>query len=284
MAYEQGRIASGDVDIFYRKFGKPGAVPLILFHGGNYYDSVDWIDVATALSHDREVVSFDGRGFGESGWSSSKDYSHAAQMGDAMALLDHLGWHSAIAVGHSRGGAYALLMASRFPERTGGLVIIDYCPGFGIGPRGMPIVMTQSIDNTFRVFHDARAALASTSRYGYAPGDTARRERFESLLRETDGGVVIAKRDPDFANQVPTLPSAFAPLQVGDMWEELSKVHVATLIFRASKSKAGYMAEDIARLRQDYPQIQLVEIESDHDVVAEAPDALVAEVAAWLKE
>ena len=89
MSHEQGRIESGDVRIFYRRFGKPGASPILLFHGGNYYDSVDWIEVATALSQDREVVVFDARGFGESGWSPSKDYSHAAHMADDEGHQSH---------------------------------------------------------------------------------------------------------------------------------------------------------------------------------------------------
>lgn len=282
MSHEQGRINSGDVQIFYRRFGKPGGCPILLFHGGNYYDSVDWIDVATALAQDREVIAFDARGFGESGWSPSKDYSHAAHMADAIGLLDHLGWTYAIAVGHSRGGAYALLLAARHPERTRGLVMIDYCPGFGIGPRGMPVVMTQSVGNTAKVFPDSGAALASTSRFKFASDDAALRSRFESILKKTPDGVVIAKRDPDFSNQVPTAPSPFGVLDVGDMWAELKNVRVPGLVFRALKSNAGYAGEDIARLRREHPDIRIVDIASGHDVVGEAPDDLTVEIRKWL--
>ena len=56
MAYEHrtGRVNSGDVTLFYRIFGKPGATPILILHGSNYYDSVDWIEVASALATDRE--------------------------------------------------------------------------------------------------------------------------------------------------------------------------------------------------------------------------------------
>jgi pimeloyl-ACP methyl ester carboxylesterase len=60
MAVEQrtGRVNSGDVSIFYRAFGAPGRTPILLLHGSNYYDSYDWIGVASgagpiALGADR---------------------------------------------------------------------------------------------------------------------------------------------------------------------------------------------------------------------------------------
>ena len=75
-ARADGRFASGDVTIFYRSFGKPGKTPLILMHGADNFDSFDWIPVAEKLATDREVVCFDMRGFGESTWSPSKNYSY----------------------------------------------------------------------------------------------------------------------------------------------------------------------------------------------------------------
>ena len=82
-----GRVNSGDVSIFYRAFGTRGQTPILLMHGANYFDSYDWIGVAEALATDREVASFDKRGFGESGWSPSKDYSVDANMGDILAVI-----------------------------------------------------------------------------------------------------------------------------------------------------------------------------------------------------
>ncbi len=78
VAQRTGRINSGDVSLFYRAFGSPGATPILILHGSNYYDSYDWIGVATALAADREVVVHDKRGWGESTWSPSKDYSYDA--------------------------------------------------------------------------------------------------------------------------------------------------------------------------------------------------------------
>src|SRR5258708_31052105 len=74
MAVEQriARVNSGDVSLFYRVFGAPGKTPLAILHGSNYYDSYDWINVATQLATDRQGVTPVRRGWGKSTWSPSK--------------------------------------------------------------------------------------------------------------------------------------------------------------------------------------------------------------------
>ena len=86
---------SGDVSIFYRAFGTRGRTPILVMHGANYFDSYDWIGVAGALASDREVVAFDRRGWGESTWSPSKDYSLDAHVSDALAVVAQMGWDEA---------------------------------------------------------------------------------------------------------------------------------------------------------------------------------------------
>ena len=121
---EAGTIRSGDVNLYYRRFGAGAGTPLLIAHGANYYDSADWTGVATNLADAHEVVAWDTRGFGRSDWSPRKDYSWDAQMADIHVLMDRFGWSKAVILGHSFGGAYAMLFAARFPERTAGLVIV----------------------------------------------------------------------------------------------------------------------------------------------------------------
>ena len=56
--HRTGSATSGDVELFYRRFGHPGEIPVLILHGDNYYDSYDWIEVASAISEDRAVVAF----------------------------------------------------------------------------------------------------------------------------------------------------------------------------------------------------------------------------------
>ena len=93
--HRTGTVQSGDVALFYRAFGPErssgGKTPLIIMHGSNYFDSYDWIGVASGLSQDRQVVVFDHRGFGHSGWSDYKDYSLDALSTDIMNVSAHFG-------------------------------------------------------------------------------------------------------------------------------------------------------------------------------------------------
>src|SRR3989442_13856086 len=151
-----GRVNSGDVSIFFRAFGARGRTPILLMHGANYFDSYDWVGVAEALASDREVASFDKRGFGETGWSPSKDYSVDAHMGDMLAVIAELKWERPIVVGHSASGRLSISFAANFPDKISRLVVVD--SGLAReegGAGGRP-----TIGNPPLVFEAVEAALA----------------------------------------------------------------------------------------------------------------------------
>ena len=118
---------SQNLKIFYRKTGKPGGTPLLIVHGLSY-TSADWVEVAGKLGAQREVICMDMRGFGESDWSPTQDYSVPSMAGDVIAVLDHAGWKRAVLAGHSMGGRSATWAAAKNPARAAGLVLIDYSP------------------------------------------------------------------------------------------------------------------------------------------------------------
>lgn len=277
-AQRTGTVRSGDVDLFYRVFGRPGATPVVIFHGANYYDSADWIDVGTALAADRMVAVYDTRGFGRSGWSPSKDYSLDAHMADIRALLDHLGWPKAVAMGHSQGGGRSILFASRFPDRVSALVIVDHCPGRGVA---VPDVK-QSIGNRPMVFESIAAAQKSMSRHTDTPPGSKARARLDEILTKVEGGYGFP-RDPDYLNGVPVGGEGRKPgIVVTDMWQELAAVRCPILLLRGMQSDR-YSEASLARIKSDYPAIRRVDIACGHDVAGAAPDALIAAVRDFLR-
>lgn len=147
--HRAGTTRSGDVEVFYRHCGHGGQTPCLILHGANYYDSVDWVGVASKLAHGREAAASDSRGYGESTWSANKDYSYDAQMADTEALLDHFGWRKAVIIGASRGGGYAVLFATHFPERVAGIVLVDYYPGAGVRHPGAPDELVAGVNRFF---------------------------------------------------------------------------------------------------------------------------------------
>ena len=122
-----GRVRSGDVEIFYRKFGTPGRMPVLIVHGLSFF-SYDWIDAATGIARGREVDAIDMRGFGQSDWSASRNYRLETLSDDVITVLDALGWDRAVLMGHSFGGRVCLATAGWKPQRVAGLVCVDFAP------------------------------------------------------------------------------------------------------------------------------------------------------------
>jgi pimeloyl-ACP methyl ester carboxylesterase len=267
-----GRINSGDVSLFYRAFGAPGATPIMILHGSNYYDSYDWIGVASALATDREVVVHDKRGWGESTWSPSKDYSYDAFLDDALAVMSMMHWSKVIIMGHSGGGPTAVSFAVNFQDRTSKLVLIDSQLN-----REERARTGSSVGNPPLVFPSIEAAMERFAKLHNPPRFGVDRERAQHALIKVESGYML-KRDPDNGNRKPIGEGAKLPRRpLRDMWEELAMVKVPTLLVRGLQSDR-YPPATVERLTKDYPQILQVPIQSQHDIARIAPDALVEHV------
>ena len=268
-----GTTRSGDVDLFYRLFGAGAGTPTVIAHGANYYDSYDWIDVAAKLAHNRAVAAYDGRGYGLSSWSAAKDYTTEANTCDIKAVADEFDWPRVIVLGHSRGGAFATQFAAHFPERVAGLVLIDALPESG----ETPPALIRAIGKTAEIYPTMDAALAATSRDPIAAHGSPAAERFAMFFRPVEGGYVLAQRDPDFRNQMPLVP-AYWPISIPpqlDMRRAMKRVEAPILIVRALRSHHDHSPALIAGLRAEFPALDMVTVDSGHDVATGAPDALV---------
>jgi pimeloyl-ACP methyl ester carboxylesterase len=210
-AHRTVTVASGDVTLFYRRFGLPGRTPIVILHGA-FYDSADWIDVAARLASDREIAAFDARGYGRSTWSPSKDYSINANLGDVLAVLDVLRWDKAIVMGASRGGAFGLAFAGQFPERTAGYIAVDFVPDIAIRHPGSPIQLTQTIGNKPRVFASVEDALkARAATRTLHPARPARRQ-FEEVLRRSRAATSWGSAIPASGTRSRPRPAAGRPI------------------------------------------------------------------------
>ena len=267
-----GRVNSGDVSIFYRAFGTRGQTPILLMHGANYFDSYDWIAVGEALATDREVATYDKRGFGESGWSSSKDYSVDANIGDILAVIGELRWDRPIVVGHSASGRLAISFAANFPDKLSRLVIVDSGLAREEGSGGRP-----PTGNPPLVFDTVEAAMAHFAKLPNPPRISHDRERAQAALVKVEKGYML-KRDPDFQNTRPQGEGANLPQRAGrDVWQELAAVKCPTMIVRGLRSDR-YTPEILARIARDYPQVEWATADSQHDVADQAPQELVAAI------
>lgn len=273
--HKTGRFQHYGVELFYRQFGKPGATPVVIVHGLSYF-SYDWIVPAAALASDREVVAMDMRGFGDSGWA--KDYSVAAFAGDIVALLDHLGWKQAILIGHSMGGRNCTYCAAEHPDRIAGLVLADWSPENA--PAGAKRV-TETVASTPDSFSSIDEAMRFFNVDPASPQGAQKRPRFEAYLKLVEGGFAI-KRDPHFRNQFRrVLETGERPKLGVDLWAALGRIACPILVIRGRRSDM-FAEETVARVKAANPRLQLIELETGHDVAGGDPAGFERAVRAFL--
>jgi pimeloyl-ACP methyl ester carboxylesterase len=273
-----GRVNSGDVSLFYRAFGTPGGkTPILILHGSNYYDSYDWIGVASALAGDREVVVPDRRGWGESTWSPSKDYTRDALLDDVLAVTAAVRWNKFILMGHSGAGPVIISFAVNFPDRLEKLVIVDSQMN-----RDEDATTGPTVGNPPMVFPSIEEAMARFARLNNPPRFGLDRERAEHALIKMANGYML-KRDPDNGNRKPIGEGAQMPARrpVREMWAELAMVKVPSILVRGLQSDR-YPPATVERLTKEYPQIPQFTVQSQHDIPRMAPDALIAHVKKFL--
>lgn len=277
LAESTGRVTSGDVEIFYRRFGvKSNLSPIIIAHGLSYF-SFDWIDIARSLAHDREVVAFDLRGFGESTWSASLSYEPADMAGDIISLLDELAWPEAILVGHSMGGRVSLIAAGSHPQRAKALVCVDFAPD--VSPAGRRKV-AERVGNQPDFFESVEAAMAYHGQQD-SLNDHALRERWEAFLRETLGGWQL-KRDLHFRDTFRrSLISNKPPAPAEPLWATVRNLEIPSLFIRGESSDM-FAEEVIEKLHQQNQRVQAVEIEGGHALMHDNPSGLTRAIKAFV--
>jgi esterase len=263
---QTGRTRSGELSIHYRHAGRPGATPVLIVHGLSYF-SYDWMPVAEELARDREVVAMDMRGFGDSDWSASGDYSVPAMAQDMVNVLDYLRWQRAVLVGHSMGGRSATYAAAKEAQRVAGLVLVDYSPENA--PAGSQRV-ARAVANTPERF----ASLDEALRY-FGQSDRA---RMQAYLR-ADGSI---KRDPYFREQFRRLLETGERPKLGvDMWQLIGEVRCPILSLRGKRSDM-YAPETAQKMKAANPRLELVEIDAGHNVAGDNPGAFVAAMRTFL--
>ena len=267
--HRTGAAQSGDVGIFYRRFGVPGRTPVLIVHGLSYF-SYDWIGPAAALATDREVVAIDMRGFGQSGRSKTREYKLETMAGDVVAVLDSLGWARAALVGHSFGGRVCLATAGWHPACAAGLALIDFAPD--VAPQGRRHT-AERIGGQPDVFSSVDDALAYDG-YPDEPPGSPRRTRTEAFLEKVDGGFAL-RRDLAFRDSFKkALEAGQSPAVPAYLWPMLSALEVPGIVIRASHSDM-FAPETLDKVRKCNTRLEAIEVTGSHDLAGDNPAGLV---------
>ena len=238
-------------------FETRGEGPLLLLTHGFAATSRMWQRQLNSLSENRQVITWDIRGHGQSaGPADPAAYSLVACVGDMIALLDHAGAESAVVGGLSLGGYISLAFRLAHPERVRGLVLVDTGPGFRQdAPRegwnkGIAKIVGRLEEQGLEYF-DGLGAESSAAEHSSLEGLI---HAAQGILTQDDARVIDSLADID----VPTL------IVVG----ENDRPYIAA---------SDYMAQKIAGARK------AVIPEAGHAVNLHQPDRFDREVLAFLE-
>jgi len=120
------------------RYVRRGRGPVLILLHGLASSIYTWADVIPALARDHDVVAVDLPGFG--GSDIPADLSSSVYPGTVVGLMDRLGISRATLVGNSLGGAVAIVLAARHPERVRRLILIDSA-GYNLDPSRRPMLL-----------------------------------------------------------------------------------------------------------------------------------------------
>jgi len=113
------------VTLFHRDLGGAGLPPLVILHGF-LGSSRNWQTAGRDLAAHFHVFALDLRNHGSSPHASTQAYDE--MVADVLAWLDAHQLTKVTLMGHSMGGKVAMLIACRYPERVGRLIVVDIAP------------------------------------------------------------------------------------------------------------------------------------------------------------
>ncbi|MGC5170683.1 alpha/beta fold hydrolase [Microbacterium sp. DT81.1] len=109
------------LELYYEVHGS-GGTPLVLLHGGLFDIDQQFAALLPSLSENRQVIALDFQGHGRTN-DIDRPLSAAGLASDVLGLLDHLGIDRVDVFGNSVGGAVALYLAIKAPERVRKLIV-----------------------------------------------------------------------------------------------------------------------------------------------------------------
>jgi pimeloyl-ACP methyl ester carboxylesterase len=115
-------VLANGVSLYYEEHG--AGDPIVCLHGSGSSAAM-WSDAAEELATRGRTIVYDRRGFSRSERPEPYVTNVHEQADDAAALIDALAAAPAIAIGRSYGGAVAIDLALRYPDRVRALSLLE---------------------------------------------------------------------------------------------------------------------------------------------------------------
>lgn len=155
--FEERRVEVEECDVVYQRWVPEGGAsqpPVLFIHGMNAH--AHWWDfIAPQLLPDYRCAAMNLTGMGDSDYRYSYDGSTYAE--EIRAVCDDAGFGTdVILVAHSFGGYMAVKAVNLFPERFGGLILVDS----GIRHPDEPVPDRPAMGGRAKAYPDRETALA----------------------------------------------------------------------------------------------------------------------------
>ncbi|HEY0652312.1 MAG TPA: alpha/beta fold hydrolase [Chryseosolibacter sp.] len=249
--------------LFFREQGQ--GQPIIIMHG-IFGSSDNWLTQSKILAEKYRVLSLDLRNHGQSPHDDTFDYP--AMANDLKLFIEEHDLKNPIVIGHSMGGKVAMNFAVAHPDMLSRLIVVD------ISPRPYNLEHYVIIDGlkavplkTISSRNEADAALVP-----FVPEPDVRQFLLKNLQRKAEGGF-------SWKINLPVIDKNLSKIGLDLQFE--GTFDKPTLFIRGARSK--YVRdEDMARIRQIFPQATLETLDTGHWVQAEKPKEFVDVVLKWL--
>ena len=261
-------VAYLDLDGFrmaYREWGSPSAADAVVLIHGITSSSLSWVRVAPALADRLRVVAVDLKGHGDSGRPAS-GYQLTDQAGEVARLCDALGLREPSVIGHSWGGAVALILGTT--SRLRRLVLEDPA----IGQRNAtPAERAERRDG-----YAATVGLTPEAASAQVRANVARGWTEADVAGKIDA---VVKASPDAVRAVFDANADWA------LHDLLPRLACPTLLLRAPLANGGIVDDEAVALAEANAQVRVVTVDrADHNIHRGQFDAFMREVEPFLAQ
>ena len=277
---------AGGARIAVREWGEPGGTSLLFWHAlGPVASGAMLAEVAPRLAAaGYHVASVDGPGFGASPALPPERYSLTSLVELALDVAGALDFDRFVAMGHSWGGAIAVRLAGRAPDRVRALVLVD---SGHIDYRELP-----DVDAELSVEGWIEHARARTMTWGS-------RAAFESELRDGEKRLTpelfdayLAGTRPEGTGLVGSSPEARGAAMwgllepVSEAWPAVWERRIPTLLLLATEEPhAEQNRQHLPRFLAAVPHADVRWMDgAGHGILSDVGPAAADLIALWLEE